>query len=658
MLSSDELENGVFFDSVDCLSSDTIEDLNCEKLEKYELWTNEPVSVRERREMFLREMGLIQITGLNERTKDCSHVVSSSENSEVEEHLICGRVVNLEANCMIDEYFESDEESKQNTDVELCCSTENCKQKNNFGEESVKEKRAKKWWKRLVSMRRRESLRASDIRSMKVKQKNKRCMELTGLFTRQEIGAHKGSILTMKFSPDGQYLATGGTDGIVFIWHVTTTNVPHESFLSKGNFKGNADNNNMPSVVFPEKVFHIEESPVHRFEGHSSYVLDLSWSNSNILISCSKDKTVRLWQVGSDRCQHVFHHSNYVTCVQFNPVDNNNFISGSIDGKVRIWGVSGKRVVDWADVRDVITAVCYQPDGNGFVVGTITGTCSFYEASANLELESEVHIRSKRKSLGKRITGIQFSRENPQKVMISSEDSKLQILDGLDVVHKFKGLLKSRSQMSASFTSTGKHIISVGEDSCVYVWNYEDPSSKLKKSVKSCEHFFSERVSVAVPWSTENVDLRSSVKSKMQVRKDNYSERFSLGSWFFNDVVPTSKGSATWPEEKLPIWDLMANEGDICNLNHQRKVDGNSSMPDSWGLVIVTGGWDGTIRTFHNYGLPVSLNNEEQQCKMTSFERIIGALQSVETREVALSLLTKVENGKAHRRKQKVQNIG
>lgn len=52
-----------------------------------------------------------------------------------------------------------------------------------------------------------------------------------------------------------------------------------------------------------------------------------------------------------------------VTCIQFNPVDGNYFISGSIDGKVRIWGLSEKRVVDWTDVRDVITAICYQPDG-------------------------------------------------------------------------------------------------------------------------------------------------------------------------------------------------------------------------------------------------------------------------------------------------------
>jgi WD repeat-containing protein 44 len=52
-----------------------------------------------------------------------------------------------------------------------------------------------------------------------------------------------------------------------------------------------------------------------------------------------------------------------VTCVQFNPVDERYFVSGSIDGKVRIWDVSEKRVVDWDDTRDIITAVTYKPDG-------------------------------------------------------------------------------------------------------------------------------------------------------------------------------------------------------------------------------------------------------------------------------------------------------
>lgn len=62
-------------------------------------------------------------------------------------------------------------------------------------------------------------------------------------------------------------------------------------------------------------------------------------------------------------------------------MDENYFISGSIDGKIRIWSMLNQRVVDWADVRDVITALSYRPDGKGFAVGSIDGTCRFYETS-------------------------------------------------------------------------------------------------------------------------------------------------------------------------------------------------------------------------------------------------------------------------------------
>jgi WD40 repeat protein len=49
--------------------------------------------------------------------------------------------------------------------------------------------------------------------------------------------------------------------------------------------------------------------------------------------------------------------------VNFNPVNDNVFISGSIDGKVRIWEVVRCRVVDYIDIREIVTAVCFRPDG-------------------------------------------------------------------------------------------------------------------------------------------------------------------------------------------------------------------------------------------------------------------------------------------------------
>ena len=116
-------------------------------------------------------------------------------------------------------------------------------------------------------------------------------MELTAIYNEQEIRAHEGLIWTMKFSPDGQYLASGGEDGVVRIWHVTSADASYKDLMVEGNsgikVKGGKSafggiKTSHASILIPDKVFHIEESPLQEFYGHSSDVLDLSWSNSNV----------------------------------------------------------------------------------------------------------------------------------------------------------------------------------------------------------------------------------------------------------------------------------------------------------------------------------------------------------------------------------------
>ncbi|CAN0908887.1 Uncharacterized WD repeat-containing protein C3H5.08c [Linum grandiflorum] len=203
---------------------------------------------------------------------------------------------------------------------------------------------------------------------VKVHTHRKKTKQLSSVYVGQEFLAHKGAILTMKFSLDGKYLATGGEDGVVNVWKV----IEEDSRLD--------DQFDVSTcVVLPQKVFRVLEKPLHEFKGHSGEVLDLSWSNQKYLLSSSDDNTVRLWRVGCDKCLKVFHHNNYVTCVQFNPVDEDYFITGSVDGKVRIWEVSGCHVVCYTDIREIVTAIAYRPGGEGAVVGTMSGNCIFFE---------------------------------------------------------------------------------------------------------------------------------------------------------------------------------------------------------------------------------------------------------------------------------------
>ncbi|KAK8619256.1 hypothetical protein V6N13_133222 [Hibiscus sabdariffa] len=387
-------------------------------------------------------------------------------------------------------------------------------------------------------------------------------MEFSELYTGQEIQAHKGYIWTMKFSPDGQYLASDGEDGVVRIWRVASIDAFSKPLMAEHSLRGSMDRGKFgfsreksvhSQVVSPDKIFWIEESPIHEFHGHASDVLDVTWSNSN-----------------------------------------------------------------------------------EFIVGSIKGACHFYEVSGDdINLEAEGRILSRRKLWTTRSqvfsSILQFSPDEPHKVMITSQDSKLRILDGVDIVHKFKsdlliarnlpflhrkGLPKFRSQISASFMSTGKHIISVGEDCRVYVWNYNDMcfrASKHTKFVSSSEHFLCEDVSVAIPWLGQGSDQSH---SNQYPREDQIeraprirdSHRFSLGTWF--SIDGSFKCSATWPEENLPIWNTTFAEDELYTYDHQQLFhngDYHTALPETWGLIIVTGSRNGTIRTIQNYGLPVTL---------------------------------------------------
>lgn len=72
-----------------------------------------------------------------------------------------------------------------------------------------------------------------------------------------------------------------------------------------------------------------------RAQGHKQDVLDLCWSKKEqFLLSGSMDHTVRLWHISMDQCLRVFKHTDFVTALDFHPVDDRYFISGSIDGKV------------------------------------------------------------------------------------------------------------------------------------------------------------------------------------------------------------------------------------------------------------------------------------------------------------------------------------
>ncbi|KAK8945015.1 hypothetical protein KSP39_PZI007615 [Platanthera zijinensis] len=165
--------------------------------------------------------------------------------------------------------------------------------------------------------------------------------------------------------------------------------------------------------------------------------------------------------------------------------------------------------------------------------------------------KSQVELHSKKqRSIHKKITGFQFTPGCSREVLITSADSRIRVMDGSNLIQKFKGFRNTSSQISAFPTANGKHVICASEDSRVYVWRYDTGArpSRSKTAANVCqsyEYFHSMGVTTAVPWP--------------------------------------SSGSTK------------------CKLDD---FNNNSDRP-AWGMVIVTAGGGGEIRIYQNHGLPV-----------------------------------------------------
>ncbi|KAJ3140801.1 hypothetical protein HK100_009237 [Physocladia obscura] len=226
-----------------------------------------------------------------------------------------------------------------------------------------------------------------------------------------------GSILAMKFSMSGKFLATGGADNILRVWiisskseppanilhHTPQIPIPPVTLLDKDPLKspqkplkhsrsmtgssklGSVSiNTNLPANFRHSEnsstpaenatVIHQTTTPLnhnqivsptaHRtFSGHTAPILDISWSKTDFILTASADKTVRLWHIKSVVCLKVFVHESPVTSVRFHPTDEQTFISGGgtqTNARLRMWSIAEKKVKYWVILSKIAVSASHQ----------------------------------------------------------------------------------------------------------------------------------------------------------------------------------------------------------------------------------------------------------------------------------------------------------
>ena len=308
----------------------------------------------------------------------------------------------------------------------------------------------------------------------KDEQKNRYIQKLIEL---QIFNFGDSPIWVIKLSHHGKYLAAGNKAGKIRIYELMG--------YDYDKYEKIYDNKNIINYLY-----FINEKPIKELTEHKKDITDLSWSpfKYDLLLSCSIDNFVILWDISNDKNCLIkkIEHDDYVTCVQFSPINDNIFVTGCFDKYVRIYDINKINIKEnkefaktttlnfgLLNLSDKITSLSFYPDGSQIAIGTINGKIHVYDLMDNTgRYNTNFNCRNRvgKNSLGKKVTSINFL--NKKNAIISTCDSCVRLLsmkEGKNL-SKYKGYVNENSMIRADIDFSNDVIITGSENGYCYTW--------------------------------------------------------------------------------------------------------------------------------------------------------------------------------------------
>lgn len=141
--------------------------------------------------------------------------------------------------------------------------------------------------------------------------------------------------------------------------------------------------------------------------------------HKSLLISCSNDKSLRLWNLAKQKSGHFERafvgHSNWVNTCKFHSKEKELLFSGSDDGTLRIWDiVKGENTTIYHTGSYGINEVDIHPDGNIVATSLKNGAVQIFDLRSDEKVHSYVSEHC--------LQGISYQKDSGQ-LLIGSIDT-------------------------------------------------------------------------------------------------------------------------------------------------------------------------------------------------------------------------------------------
>lgn len=301
-------------------------------------------------------------------------------------------------------------------------------------------------------------------------------------------------LTSVAYSPDGQTIALGSNNGLIFLWSTTTHEIINEPLIGHSGgvqsvvfspdgkmlISGSSDN----SIIIWDMV--TQELIGQPLRGINGSVSKASISNvvvssdGRTLASTSSEGAIILWNLFSpEPMGKVLHgHSGLVTSVAFSPVDS-RLASGSSDKTIILWDIATLQPIT-SPLRGhtgSIGEVTFSPDGRTLA----SGACATTDSQGNCT-QGEIMLWdvASLQPIGHPILGhsgrvncLAFSPDG--KTLASGSTDSTIIFWDLATYQPIGQPLKTvTAVISIAFSPDGKFFASGDNDGSIILWNLEN----------------------------------------------------------------------------------------------------------------------------------------------------------------------------------------
>ncbi|MEG4200395.1 WD40 domain-containing protein [Microcoleus sp. Pol12A5] len=414
--------------------------------------------------------------------------------------------------------------------------------------------------------------------------------EVRLLRTSKEYGS---IVLSVAFSPDGKTLATGGSNGTIRCWDVSSWSIRQ---ILQGNTSPvlgvafSPDGKMLASSIGDGNVRFWDWSHgrcLLTLQAHKSQAWSIAFSpQGNILVSGGDDGILKLWDIATGQCLKMFQSdSRQIRSVTFS-LDGKTVACGGADASIALWDINTGEVLRICSGHSqIVVSVAFSPDGQ------ILASCSEDSTVRLWEVISGKCLKTLQKHTS-RVSAVAF---NPDGKTLAStgEDCTVRLWD-VKTGHCLKTVLgQSNPVNSVVFSPDGQTLAS--SDRAVRLWNI-----KTGKCIKSIEDGHTNRLkSIAF---SPNGDLLASGFSDTTVRLWDAMTGECLKSleghsaWVWGATIsPDGKILASFSADRtIKLWDISTGQCLYSFTEHQSWVMGVTFSPS--GNILASASTDNTVK--------------------------------------------------------------